>query len=138
MYLIIVTLILTEIIGFLIWENNFLNQKVGVSSPTVKEYNELEKLLEEERRGGYVYGGGNVAGLPTLSDRISNELQVTNNNRLTELITAIDKFNNTSTILSKLMVFLSIILIDLAILQIYLTFKDKRKHASPDPIRFTY
>ena len=137
MPLIILIIILMEFIGFFILEKNFYDEQAANTPPAIKEYQDIEKMLARERGLGYHFFGGGEGRQATLVDRINHELLVLNHNRLTELNTAIERFNKTSTILSKAMVVLSIFMANLVLFQIYLKVRDK-KNQTPPPMRLTY
>ncbi len=135
MPLIILIIILMGFIGFFILEKNFYNEQAANTPPAIKEDKRLEKRLESLRMSG---GSRGPRGYPTETDKINIELQVLINNRLTELNTAIERFNKTSTKLSMAMLFLSIVMADLVLFQIYLKVRDKKNQTPPQPMKFTY
>ncbi len=135
---IILMILCTGFACFLVWEMNFSNEGWASTDPDIikhiKEYKELEKLIERQRQRGWTSGPLE----PTLSDRVKSELLVINNNNLINLNIAINRFNRSTTILSIIMIALSILMAVLVVFQIRLKVSEEKLQVPPEPMRFTY
>ncbi|MFQ6084147.1 MAG: hypothetical protein ACE5WD_12440 [Candidatus Aminicenantia bacterium] len=81
----------------------------------------LENLMKKIRKTGYVMGSGAIpGGDPTIADRVNIELLYANQKSLEKLKQAIERFNKRSTVLTRWMLIISVLMTVLVGVQVWI------------------
>lgn len=97
------------------------------NEPTIKK-TKVDEWYDKHRKhygdGGYSIGRGNILGPPyTLTDKVNIELQYGNYKASLKLRQAIEKFDESSSRLAKMMLILTVVMAILVVIQVLIMLK---------------